>query len=208
MMNTVTSTEDTLLSNWVEVIKVKDGVVSLQKKIDRLFEIIKTGLKNSEWWTEEFAPPEYRNRALYFWKKSWYFGNNQHDTVQIGIENLSLDSLLSTTIARPIAYVWTQILGKNRQEKEEFQRLFSEHANELRVALKFQTVSVPEYALYYELPYTAIQWAKILRESRFVEIILMHCNILARFIEPVDRALETMRAKNSRNNIKVNCIAW
>lgn len=204
MMSTVTSTEEFLLSNWVEVIKVKEGVAMLQKKIDRLFDIIKIGLQNSTWWTEEFAPPVYRQDALFFWKKTWYFGNDRHDIIQIGIENLSLDNLLGITIERPIAYVWTQKFGKNKQDKEKFQNLFNDYAKEIQASLNFPIISEPEYALYYELPYTPQQWVSILRESRFVETVLFHCDILARFIEPIDRVLEAIRTKNSRDTVILN----
>lgn len=198
MMSTTTQTEEFLLNNWMGVIKVKEGATLLQKKIDRLLEIIKIGLHNSEWWTNDFVKPKYRKHALFFGKKSWYFGNDRCDNVQIGIENLSLDNLLSTTVERPVAYVWTQRFRNNGSDKEEFERLFNVYAKEIRNSLEFKTISEPEYALYYELPYTAKQWATILRESRFVEIILHHCDILARFIEPIDRAIETIRMKKEK----------
>jgi hypothetical protein len=201
MMSTVTSTEEFLLSNWIEVIKVKEGAAVLQKKIDRLFDIIKVGLQNSTWWTEEFAPPVYQNDALFFWKKTWYFGDDRNDTIQIGIDNLSLDNLLGTTIERPVAYIWTQKRDTNKQNKEEFQRLFSDYTKEIQTSLNFPIISEPEYALYYELPYTPQQWVSILRESRFVETVLFHCNILSRCIEPIDRILNAIR--NKKNSITI-----
>jgi hypothetical protein len=201
MMSTVTSTEEFLLSNWVEVIKVKEGVAMLRKKIDRLFEIIKFGLQNSTWWTEEFIPPVYRNDALFFSKKTWYFGNDPYDTLQIGIGNLSLDNLMGTTIERPIAYVWMQKRGTNEKNKDEFQRLFNDYAKEIQTSLNFPIISEHEYALYYELPYTPQQWVNKLREGRFVETVLFHCDILARCIEPIDRVLKTIRSKNGRGTL-------
>jgi hypothetical protein len=204
MMSTVTSTEEFLLSNWIEVIKVKEGTEMLQKKINRLFDIIKIGLQHSTWWTEEFVPPVYQSDALFFWKKTWYFGDDQHDTIQIGIGNLSLDNLLGTTIERPIAYVWIQTRGTNRQNKEEFQRLFSDYTKEIQTSLDFPIISEHEYALYYELPYTPRQWVNILRESRFVETVLFHCDILARCIEPIDRVLNAIRTKNDKDTMILN----
>ena len=196
MTSTITPTEEFLLSNWEEVIKVNEGAASIQKKVDRLFEIVKTGLQNSEWWTKDFVKPVYRKHALFFWKKSWYFGNAQRDNVQIGMENLSLDNLLTNTVERPVAYVWTQRFGKNVQDKMEFQKLFNAYAKEIRSSLEFKTLSEPEYALYYELPYTSVEWTSILLKGIFVETILEQCNILARFIEPLDQAIARISTKN------------
>jgi hypothetical protein len=204
MISTVTSTEEFLLSNWVEVIKVKEGAEMLQKKIDKLFDIIKIGLQNSAWWTEEFVPPVYRNDGLFFWKKTWYFGNNQHDTIQIGIDNLSLDNLLGITIEKPIACVWTQERGTNRQYIKEFQHLFNDYTTAIQASFDFPIISEHEYALYYELPYTPQQWVNVLRESRFVEIILSHCNILARCVTPIDKVLNAIRTKNRNDTMARN----
>ncbi|MEO0094122.1 MAG: hypothetical protein ABIK67_07720 [candidate division WOR-3 bacterium] len=192
-----------LLQNWDTVAKIKNEAESLQEKFDEECAKACAELQNREWWNEEFEEPEYKRDGdhgyqIFCSKKSWHFGKDWFDHVELVVADLSLDSLMESGEYMPNAAVWTVRLKKLGEGKREtFEELYTTYSKKIKTSLPpgLKIFKDPESAFCYYLPYTKDQWIEKLKEGKFVETILEHFDILAQFIDPIDRALAEVLGK-------------
>ena len=184
-----------LLNKWHDISKLQNAINSLNNKMKGFIEEIVSGLKDREWWDKrQFGEPYVtRKMQIGIGKKSWIIGPDQKwDHVSIWIEPFDLDNLLGIS-DRPIAGIWTSRLGV---QQTDFNKVFNQETKEIREKMKatmdFKDLDDEEYSFGYYLPQTPSQWIEILEVGKFVETILQNFDNLAKFIDPVSRALSAV----------------
>jgi len=200
-MQRLNEIEEFLLRNWGDVIKIKENAENLQGKVDKLCEEICKKLQNKDWWSKEFENPVYKWNDIFFWKKSWHFGRDWLDIVCFSVNAVSPNSLMGHGEDKPNACIWTKRVTKlGEGKKEKFEERFNVYAREIIKSLpsEIKLTKDPECAFIYYLPYTPEQWIEILKTGKFVDTILEHFDILAQFIEPIDKAMAEVLYKKKK----------
>jgi hypothetical protein len=200
-MTTFNEVDIHLLNRWDDISKLKDALSSLEDKMQNSVGEIVSELEYRDWWNRRQFTEPYSNKKkqIAIWKKTWIVGDNKKwDHVSLWVEDIDLDNLFGSA-RRPTASVWTEKLGTN---KDNFEKLFEQHAkndiNEIRKSAGIKVYKDSTNAFRYYLTETPGDWIEILKAGRFTETILENFDILAKFIDPIDKALAEIRTTKKK----------
>lgn len=188
-----------LLEHWEDIASLEEAIGNLEKKTAQSLEEVVSALKRKEWWSEEFqikyypAPTErYKPEEIYIFKKSWKVGSGEWDFIGIGIWGLKLGAVLGTDEWKPDAWIWSE---KLKAKRDAFNDLFEKYSKEIINSLKISNDPNEYCPLRFELPLTTQDWLQIIKNGKFVEEVVKIFDILAQFIDPIDRALAEVLGK-------------
>lgn len=182
-----------ILQNYGDVKSLAGEIEAIQNDIDKLCEKICAEIKQKDWWSNDFDGPEYRWNGIFLWKKTWHFGKDRYDFIDLDVANIRLDNLMGLVVEKPNAGVWTkrlEKLGNNR--KERFEENFKKISKQMKLEVP-RSIDSEGSVICYNLPYNVDEWIKILKEGTFIDRILEHFDSLSQYIEPIDKALAIVR---------------
>ncbi|MBS4014966.1 MAG: hypothetical protein KGZ86_00790 [Candidatus Latescibacteria bacterium] len=195
-MKILNDSREYILQNYAEINHLIEEVNFIKNDLDKLCEKICTEIKEKDWWirwSNDFEGPVYRWNSIFFWKKSWHFGNDSLDIIDLDVSDIGLDHLMGTTDNKPNSGIWTKRLTKlGDGEKEKFEQYFREISKQMKLDVP-RSVFPNESVIGHRLPYNVDEWIKILKDGRFIDVILEQFDNLSLYIEPIDKALTMVR---------------
>ena len=185
-----------LLDKWRSVFALQAAWETLGSKIRKYLGEIYEEVKEKEWWDAgvfEDAVDRYGKNEILFTKKIWRFGEGKWDTIFLGLWGIfSLEDLLRNSTYPPAFYVGTDV---DFEQKQRFNTLFMQNAADELKKLNYRNDNDKNYPIFMYLSESPEGWVEILKNDGFVKRVLEYIDILALFIEPVDKTLTALLKK-------------
>jgi hypothetical protein len=189
-------TQRYLLENWTTAAVMREEMDGLDQYVKELTQRVADNLSKQKPWSQ--CEPELsisRWGWFGFWRKpEWRLDWEKGYWVTVAVGGLVLNRMLGHDEDAPDAHIWIP-LGEGAEKTKQLRELIRVEAKSVidELMKEHKEKVGGDRAFGYVLPHTPKQWIELLDAGRFEDEVTRHFNTLARFIEPVDRALRAIR---------------